>query len=267
MNYDMKKSGERICQLRIQQGFTQENIAQMLNIDRSFYSRIEAGKNGCAVDLFIQLSGLFEVSLDYLILGKYDSSLLRNAEGILLKEKIEETIAHLEQIIKERLAEMALPWTIFTLGRNAVHTTRQFKAELGSVLLATGAAWEGFDFPGDCVSLLVIPRLPFSHPDALKERKRAEYPDLRSFIRAVVVPEMQIKLKQGFGRAIRTETDTCVIAILDGRSAPGRRHFEAMKVALPEMPVTDSLEDVVDFIYWVKGPDYFREGGNDRRKE
>lgn len=71
MNYDMKKSGERIRQLRIQQGFTQESIAQMLNIDRSFYSRIEAGKNGCAVDLFIQLSGLFEVSLDYLILGKY----------------------------------------------------------------------------------------------------------------------------------------------------------------------------------------------------
>lgn len=98
MNYDMKKSGERIRQLRIQQGFTQENIAQMLNIDRSFYSRIEAGKNGCAVDLLIQLSGLFEVSLDYLILGKYDSSFLRNAEKILLKEKIEKTIAHLEQI-------------------------------------------------------------------------------------------------------------------------------------------------------------------------
>ena len=84
----------------------------------------------------------------------------------------------------------------------------------GSVLLATGAAWEGFDFPGDCVSLLVIPRLPSSRPDALKEKKRSEYPTLRAFIRAVVVPEMQIKLKQGFGRAIRTETDTCVVAIL-----------------------------------------------------
>ena len=161
--------------------------------------------------------------------------------------------------IKERLEEMSLPWSIFTLGRNAVHTTRQFKAEPGSVLLATGAAWEGFDFPGDCVSLLVIPRLPFSHPDALKKRKRAEYQDLRSFIQAVVVPEMQIKLKQGFGRAIRTETDTCVVAILDERSTPGQRHFEAMQAALPEMSVTDSLEDVVEFIYRVKGPDYFRE--------
>ena len=164
--------------------------------------------------------------------------------------------------IKERLTEMKLPWTVFTLGRNAVHTTQQFKAEPGSVLLATGAAWEGFDFPGDCVSLLVIPRLPFSHPDALKEKKRAEYPDLRSFIRVVAVPEMQIKLKQGFGRAIRTETDTCVVAILDERSAPGQRHHDAMLAALPDLPVTSSLEDVVDFIYRAKGSDYFKEASD-----
>ena len=162
--------------------------------------------------------------------------------------------------IKERLAEMNLPWEVFTLGRSAVHTTQQFKASPGSVLLATGAAWEGFDFPGDCVSLLVIPRLPFSRPDALKEKKRMEYPTLRAFIRAVVVPEMQIKLKQGFGRAIRTETDTCVVAILDERSVPGQRHHDTMKAALPDLPITSSLEDVVEFIYRAKGPDYFREG-------
>ena len=159
--------------------------------------------------------------------------------------------------IKERLAEMNLPWAVFTLGRNAVHTTQQFKASPGSVLLATGAAWEGFDFPGDCVSLLVIPRLPFSRPDALKEKKRAEYPSLRAFIRAVVVPEMQIKLKQGFGRAIRTETDTCVVAILDERAAPGQRHHNATLAALPELPITSSLEDVVEFIFQAKSSDYF----------
>lgn len=164
--------------------------------------------------------------------------------------------------IKERLAEMDLPWEVFTLGRNAVHTTQQFKNSPGSVLLATGTAWEGFDFPGDCVSLLVIPRLPFSHPDALKEKKRAEYPTLRAFIRAVVVPEMQIKLNQGFGRAIRTETDTCVVAILDERSAPGQRHHDAMLAALPDLPITSSLEDVVEFIYHVKGSDYFKEGSS-----
>ena len=159
--------------------------------------------------------------------------------------------------VKVRLAEKKLVWPLFTMGRNAVHTTEQFKAQLGSVLLATGAAWEGFDFPGDCVSLLVIPRLPFPRPDALKEKAQEQYPDLRSFIRAVVVPEMQIKLKQGFGRAIRTETDTCVIAVLDERASPGNRYHKDVLATLPEMPVTNSLEDVERFIRTVKDGSYF----------
>ena len=68
--------------------------------------------------------------------------------------------------------------------------------------------------------------------------------------------------KQGFGRAIRTETDTCVVAILDERSTPGQRHHEAMLAALPDIKITDSLEDVVEFIYRLKGPDYFKEAGS-----
>ena len=76
MDYNMAQSGERIRQLRIEKGLTQESVASVLNIDRSFYSRIETGKSGCAVDLFVQLSELFNVSLDYLILGKYSRELL-----------------------------------------------------------------------------------------------------------------------------------------------------------------------------------------------
>ena len=161
--------------------------------------------------------------------------------------------------VKERLPNHGLRYPLFTMGRSAIHTTEQFKASPGSVLLAAGAAWEGFDFPGDCVSLLIIPRLPFAVPNALKEKERENHPTLRLFIRAVVVPEMQIKLKQGFGRAIRTETDTCVVAILDERAAKGKRYSEDVLAALPEMPVTGSLEDVARFIRQVKGPDYFRE--------
>ena len=162
--------------------------------------------------------------------------------------------------VKERLRDRGMIYPLFTLGRNAVHTTGQFKSTPGSVLLATGAAWEGFDFPGDCVSLLVIPRLPFPMPDALKEKERERYPDLHSFLRAVVVPEMQIKLKQGFGRAIRTETDTCVVAILDERAAHGRRYFRDILTALPEMPVTNSIQEVERFIRAVKPDSYFQEG-------
>ena len=164
--------------------------------------------------------------------------------------------------VKERLTQKSLGWPIFTLGRNPAHTTEHFKSQPGSILLATGAAWEGFDFPGDCVSLLVIPRLPFVHPDAVKEKEREQYPTLHAFIRAVVVPEMQIKLKQGFGRAIRTETDTCVVAILDERAAEGKLYSKDVLAALPEMPVTNSLEDVAKFIQQVKSSSYFMEAAS-----
>ena len=69
MYYDIKESGERIRQLRIHSGYTQEKIAQELNIDRSLLSYVESGKKGCSVDLLVQLSSVFRVSIDYLVLG------------------------------------------------------------------------------------------------------------------------------------------------------------------------------------------------------
>ena len=168
--------------------------------------------------------------------------------------------------VKERLRDAGLPYPLLTMGRNAGHTLERFKAQPGSVLLATGAAWEGFDFPGDCVSMLILPRLPFAYPDARKEQERAQYPSLQAFIRAVVVPEMQIKLKQGFGRAIRTEADTCVVAILDERAASRRRYFAAVQEALPAMRITSSIRAVELFLHEVKPEHYFLEGLPDGRE-
>ena len=160
--------------------------------------------------------------------------------------------------VKERLQAAALPFPAFTMGRRPARTLAAFRAATGSILLATGAAWEGLDFAGDGVSLLIIPRLPFAYPDAVKEKEREDYPNLREFLRSVVVPEMQIKLRQGFGRAIRTETDTCAVAMLDPRAARGRRYFQSMVEALPEMPVTGSLRAVEQFYRDRKGAGYFR---------
>ena len=160
--------------------------------------------------------------------------------------------------VKERLQAAALPYPVFTMGRRPARTLAAFRAATGSILLATGAAWEGLDFAGDGVSMLIIPCLPFAYPDAVKEKEREDYPNLREFLRSVVVPEMQIKLRQGFGRAIRTETDTCAVAVLDPRAARGRRYFQSMVEALPEMPVTGSLRAVEQFYRDRKGAGYFR---------
>lgn len=81
MHYDMKQSGARIRLLRTQNRYTQEELARLLSIDRSFLSSIESGKKGCSVDLFIQLAGFFHVSLDELILGA-DHTEIPNKEKI-----------------------------------------------------------------------------------------------------------------------------------------------------------------------------------------
>ena len=157
------------------------------------------------------------------------------------------------------------PFPLLTVWRNSQEVIRQFKEMENAVLFAAGSCWEGVDFPGDMVSSLILVRLPFPVPDPLSEAEREQYPTLQEYIQAVIVPEMQKKLRQGFGRAIRTEMDTCVISVLDYRAVPGGRYHQAMLDALPAMPMTQSIQDVEAFIREKKSPEYFvseRRGSN-----
>lgn len=76
-------------------------------------------------------------------------------------------------------------------------------------------------------------------------------------INAEIIPEMQKKLRQGFGRAIRTEQDSCVVAILDERAGIGGKYHDAALAALPTCPIIEKIEDVQQFIREQKRPDYF----------
>lgn len=91
MGYDMKQSGGRIRQLRIQNGYTQEALASKLNISRSVLSRIEAGKYACSIDILAQISTFFDISIDYLVFGK-----AQNRNAARLKDDITNLIFHLE---------------------------------------------------------------------------------------------------------------------------------------------------------------------------
>ena len=160
-----------------------------------------------------------------------------------------------------------LPFPLLTVWRNSQEIVRQFKDMRNAVLFAAGSCWEGVDFPGDMVSSLILVRLPFPIPDPLSEAEREQYASLQEYIQAVILPEMQKKLRQGFGRAIRTETDTCVISVLDYRAVPGGRYHQAMMDALPTMPVTQSIQDVEAFIREKKSPEYFTAERNASRSD
>ncbi len=98
MTYDVKKSGERIRQLRTENGYTQEMLAKKLGVDRSLLSHIEAGKRGSSVDLLVQLSDLFGVTLDLLVLGREQES----TDKAGLEKEIVQLMKHLNDF-KNRL--------------------------------------------------------------------------------------------------------------------------------------------------------------------
>ena len=150
-----------------------------------------------------------------------------------------------------------LAFPVFQVGRGQNRSIQQFKQSGNGVLFAAGSCWEGIDFPGDMVSLLIIAKLPFPIPDPVSDYERQKYPTLQEYIAVEIIPEMQKKLRQGFGRAIRTEQDSCVVAILDERAGIGGKYHDAALAALPTCPIIEKIEDVQQFIREQKRPDYF----------
>ena len=67
--YYNTKGGARIRELRIAKNFTQDDLAEHMNVSHGHISFIESGKRGCSVDVLIALSNLFGVSIDYIVLG------------------------------------------------------------------------------------------------------------------------------------------------------------------------------------------------------
>jgi ATP-dependent DNA helicase DinG len=100
-------------------------------------------------------------------------------------------------------------------------------------------------------------RLPFAVPDPIGEYEQTLYKNMNEYKAKVVVPEMLIKLKQGFGRLIRTETDTGCVAILDSRAGTSGAYRRRTLAALPNCRVTANIVDIAAFIKAKKSPEYF----------
>jgi ATP-dependent DNA helicase DinG len=116
----------------------------------------------------------------------------------------------------------------------------EFRAHPETVLLGVDTLWTGQDFPGDTLTCLVIAKLPFPRQDPLFAARRSacEQAGQRWFER-FYLPEAVLKFRQGFGRLIRTETDTGVVVVLDHRLTR-KAYRDDFVGSLPAMPVIEA---------------------------
>ncbi len=93
---------------------------------------------------------------------------------------------------------------------------RRFAVNDNSVLLGTDSFWEGIDVPGQSLSVVMIPKLPFPIPNDPVISGISEARGLNAF-QDMALPKMILKLRQGVGRLLRVDSDRGVVIILDRR--------------------------------------------------
>jgi len=122
---------------------------------------------------------------------------------------------------------------------------QDFQTDPRSLLFGTNSFWEGIDLPGEALRAVVITRLPFTSPDRPVTRARLqaiEEAGGNPFL-AYSVPQAILRLKQGFGRLIRTKTDAGGVVILDERILTARYGPDFL-ASLPPARFTRNLDEL-----------------------
>ena len=125
-----------------------------------------------------------------------------------------------------------------------------FRKERGACLLGCQSLWEGVDFPGDALKLLVITKLPFPNPsDPLvagitNEMKAAN----KNFFKDYFVPEAYIELRQGIGRLLRSDSDSGKVLILDNRVILERYGKTFARIWNFKNRIAGSVSDIERFV-------------------
>lgn len=114
-----------------------------------------------------------------------------------------------------------------------------------TVLYGVDSFWTGIDVPGANLQNVIIPKLPFPPPTPLSEAQEEVY-DIwnkgkpkhkrRVYFSDKTVPEVAIKLKQGFGRLIRHRNDRGIIVLMDPRLV-SKPYGKVLLNSLPECDI------------------------------
>ena len=146
-------------------------------------------------------------------------------------------------------------WPLLVHGEDSRDAVlRRFRDSERSILLGTASFWEGVDVPGRALRGLVISKLPFrvptepvtaAHCEAIQERGGDSF-------REYMLPHAALRLKQGFGRLVRTATDRGVVLVMDPRLATkayGRGLIEGLPPARRVVGKWDAVLDEIRRFY------------------
>ena len=146
-------------------------------------------------------------------------------------------------------------WPLLVHGEESRDTLLvRFRDAGKAILLGTASFWEGVDVPGDALRGLVIAKLPFRVPTEPVTAAQCEAIEARGGdpFTEYMLPHASLRLKQGFGRLIRTSTDRGVVVIADPRIVTkryGRGLLEALPPARRAIGRWDELSRRVQAFY------------------
>ena len=153
--------------------------------------------------------------------------------------------------IAQRLRELLPPGrTVLEQASESKQVLLQrFSIDSRAVLVGSHSFWEGVDFPGDKLTLVVIDKLPFAPPDdpmVAARVKRLEAAGRNGFM-DYSLPQAALALQQGAGRLVRSERDWGVLAVCDQRLVTtgwGKR----LLASLQPFGRVQAVEEAMDFL-------------------
>ncbi len=143
-----------------------------------------------------------------------------------------------------------IPYEVYVQGTAPkTNLLDRFRRTPNAVLFATSSFWHGVDVQGEQLSAVIIDRLPFAVPTdpVIAARIKMINEDGGNAFTDYQIPDAIIRLKQGFGRLLRSQSDRGILCLLDNRIAQkayGRLFLES----LPPYRISRDLEEVRRFM-------------------